>query len=145
VSKPAATRSASTSKADTKPSFSARLVVNADSSEVQLALHVVNTSSKRVEVNFPTGQTYDFVIVDSIGREVWHWGNGRMFTQTPRNKLLDGGESMNMKETWKSAALTPGRYIARGTLTSENFPMSTETEFTVSGTATVATREDPQH
>jgi hypothetical protein len=141
--RPAATRAASRSKADTKPSFSANLVVNADSTEVQLALHVVNTSSKRVEVNFPTGQTYDFVIVDSIGREVWHWGSGRMFTQTLRNKLLDGGESMNMKETWKSAALAPGRYVARGTLTSENYPMSSETEFTVAGTASVATRENP--
>ena len=129
--------------ADEKPAFSAQLTVNADSTDVRLALRVVNTSSKRVEVNFATGQTYDFVILDSIGREVWHWGSGRMFTQTLRNKLLDGGESLNVRETWKAAALAPGRYTARGVLTSENYPMTKVTEFTVGATATVATREDP--
>jgi hypothetical protein len=143
ASAPTAKRSASKSKADTKPSFAARLVVNGDSSEVRLAFHVTNTSTKRVEVNFPTGQIYDFVIVDSIGREVWHWGNGRMFTQTLRNRLLDGGEAINVNETWKSAALAPGRYVARGVLTSENYPMSTTTEFVIAGTTTVATREEP--
>jgi len=112
---------------------------------VRLALQVVNTSSRRVELNFPSGQTYDFVILDSIGREVWHWGTGRLFTQTVRNKLLDGGESFELKETWKSAALTPGRYVAVGTLRSNNYPMTQTTEFNVGATAVVATREDPQH
>ena len=143
VNKPAAARPSTRKSAEQKPSFVARLTVNADSTAVHLALHVVNTSSKRVEVNFTSGQTYDFVVLDSIGREVWHWGTGRMFTQTLRNKLLDGGESLDMRESWVVGALAPGRYTARGVLTSENYPLSQTTEFTVGAVATVATREEP--
>ena len=97
VSKPVTPRmesraaSRNVSRKTDKPMVSARLTVSTDPSAVRLALHVVNMSNRRVEVNFPSGQTYDFVILDSIGREVWHWGTGRMFTQTLRNKLLDGG------------------------------------------------------
>src|SRR5919106_1607965 len=77
-----------------KPAIAAQLSVRAEESSIRLALHVTNTSKKRVELTFPSGQTYDFVILDSLGREVWRWGNGRMFTQSLRNKLLGGGQSL---------------------------------------------------
>jgi len=148
VRKPAVPRSESQTlraphkNVEEKPTFSARLTVNTDPSAVRLALHVVNTSNRRVEVNFPSGQMYDFVILDSIGREVWHWGSGRMFTQSLRNKLLDGGESFDLRETWMAAALAPGRYTARGVLTSENFPLTQTTGFVVEAATTVAVKED---
>jgi hypothetical protein len=124
---------------ETKPIVTAQLYVHAADSSVRLALHVVNTSKKRVELTFPSGQTYDFVILDSLGREMWRWGTGRMFTQALRNKLLAGGETMDMEETWSSAPLPPGKYTARGTLTSLNYPLVQETEFTITET-TVAVR-----
>ena len=37
-----------------------------------------------------------------------------MFTQTLRNTLLSGGESLDLDETWESPSLPPGRYTARG-------------------------------
>ena len=122
-----------------KPIVTAQLYVHASDSSVRLALHVVNASKKRVELTFPSGQTYDFVILDSLGREMWRWGTGRMFTQALRNKLLAGGETMDMEETWSSAPLPPGKYTARGTLTSLNYPLVQETEFTITET-TVAVR-----
>ncbi|MEK7403234.1 MAG: BsuPI-related putative proteinase inhibitor [Gemmatimonadota bacterium] len=145
TTKPVLARSVSRKNGQEKPSLVARLTVNADPSAVRLALHVVNAGSRRVEVNFPTGQTYDFVILDSIGREVWRWGSGRMFTQTLRNKLLDGGEGLDVAETWQTDALAPGRYMARATLKSDNFPLTQQTEFTVSAATTVAAREEPQN
>lgn len=117
----------------------AQLVVRANESPMRLALQVVNTGKKRVELRFPSGQTHDFVILDTLGREVWRWGNGRMFTQTVRNKLLGAGESMKVEETLKSVKLAPGRYIARGSLVSVNYPVVQETEFTVRE-ASVASR-----
>jgi hypothetical protein len=117
----------------------AQLYVHANDSTVRLAFHVANTGKKRVELNFPSGQTYDFVILDTLGREMWRWGNGRMFTQAVRNKSLAGGEALDLEETWKESSLPPGRYTARALLTSENFPLVQQTEFTVSGT-TVASR-----
>jgi len=126
-------------KTDAKTAVAAQLYVHASDSSVRLALHVTNVGKKRVELTFPSGQTYDFVILDTLGREVWRWGNGRMFTQALRNKSLAGGETLDLEETWKeSSSLAPGRYTARALLTSENYPLVQETEFIV-GT-TVASR-----
>jgi len=122
----------------THSAISAQLYVRAAESRIRLALHVVNGSKKRVELTFPSGQTYDFAILDSLGREMWRWGNGRMFTQALRNRLLSGGEALDLEETIVSN-LPPGRYTARGSLTSANFPIVEETEFTVNGTV-VASR-----
>src|SRR5262245_56866357 len=55
---------------------------------VSFALRVTNEGKKHVEVTFPNGQTHDFVVVDSVGREVWRWGASRLFTQNVQNKLL---------------------------------------------------------
>lgn len=121
-------------------SVEGRLYVHATDSAVRLALHVVNAGKKRVELTFPSGQTYDFVIIDSVGREVWRWGKGRMFTQALRNRLLASGETLDVEETFNSARLRPGRYTARGTLTSENFPITETAEFTVEP-RTLASRE----
>ena len=38
---------------------------------VDLRLHVTNTSGRKLEMTFPTGQTHDFYILDASGREVW--------------------------------------------------------------------------
>ena len=108
----------------------AQLYVRTTESPMRLALHVVNNSKKRVELTFPTGQTHDFVILDTAGREVWRWGNGRMFTQALRNKLLGAGGSMELEEEIAST-LKPGRYTARALLTSENYPLVQETEFRI--------------
>jgi hypothetical protein len=94
---------------------------------VDLALAVTNASKKRLEVNFTGGQTYDFVIVDSVGREVWRWGAGRIFTQSVQNKLLGHGDSMHMSERWTSGR--PGKYVAIATLRSSNFPVEHRVAF----------------
>jgi hypothetical protein len=117
----------------------AQLIVHANESPMRLALHVVNTGKKRVELTFPSGQTHDFVILDTAGREVWRWGTGRMFTQALRNKLLSAGGTIEMEEELKSVKLAPGRYIARGTLSSNNYPLSQEAEFTIPA-PTIASR-----
>jgi hypothetical protein len=124
---------------DPKKPISAELQVMLDDGAVHMTLHVRNTSKKRVELTFPSGQTYDFVVLDSVGRELWRWANGRMFTQTLRNKQLAGGESIEMDERWKSPSLAPGRYTARALLTSENYPIVEQADFVVTGT-TVASR-----
>jgi Intracellular proteinase inhibitor len=133
---PAAAVAPKTVKA--KTGIDAQLYVHVDTN-IRFALHVINAGKKRVEINFPSGQTYDFVVLDSVGREMWHWASGRMFTQTLRNRLLAGGESLDLEETWNNAALPPGKYVARATLKSANYPVVRETEFSIAGT-TIASR-----
>jgi hypothetical protein len=97
---------------------------------VKFSFRVTNTGKKRVELHFPSGQAYEFVVLDSIGREMWRWTSGRMFTQALQNKLLDGGETMAIDEVWDST-LKSGRYTAIATLNSTNFPLEEKTEFVI--------------
>jgi hypothetical protein len=112
----------------------AELFVRTTGNEISLALHVVNNTKKNVELTFATGQTHDFIVVDSVGREVWRWAQGRMFTQTLRNKLLGGGETLEVEERVKDS-LAPGRYTARAVLKSTNYPLEQSAEFTISSTS----------
>jgi hypothetical protein len=112
----------------------AALFVRTNGGEISLALHVVNNTKKNVELTFATGQTHDFIVVDSLGREVWRWAQGRMFTQTLRNKLLGGGETLEVEERVKDS-LAPGRYTARAVLKSTNYPLEQTAEFTISSTS----------
>ena len=96
---------------------------------VALNFRVMNTGSKRLEVNFPSGQTHEVVVVDSLGREVFRWSKDRMFTQSIQNKVLHASDTLDFDATWRNAPA--GKYTAIATLASENFPMEQRTEFIV--------------
>ena len=74
-----------------------------------------------------TGQAYDFVVVDSLGREVWRWSSDRIFTQSVRNKLLGKGESITASEKWSPAK--PGKFTAIAQLTSSNYFLQEKVAF----------------
>ena len=112
-----------------EPKLDSRLNVDVHANEVRFALNVANVGTKYAELSFPTGKSYDFVVVDSLGREVWHWSSGRIFTQGVQNKQLDTGDAMSVAEAWKP--LQAGRYTAIATLNSSNFPQEQRAEFVV--------------
>jgi intracellular proteinase inhibitor BsuPI len=112
-----------------EPRINSKLQVEVAKQEVRFALNVMNVGPKHVELSFPSGKSYDFVVVDSIGREVWHWSNGRMFTQGVQNKQLGTGDTMQVDEAWKSPA--QGRYTAIATLNSSNFPVEQRVDFVI--------------
>ncbi len=82
------TKTAATST-KTAPKLDSHLVVTVQPTAIQFALGVKNVGKKHVELTFRSGQSYDFVVVDSVGREVWRWSAGRMFTQGVQNKQLE--------------------------------------------------------
>jgi hypothetical protein len=94
---------------------------------VKLALAVSNVGGRHTEIDFPNGQAYDFVVLDSLGREVWRWSTRRMFTQGVRNKQLGVGETAQYSETWKQPK--PGKYTAVATLKSSNYPVEERVDF----------------
>lgn len=120
--------------------ISAALDVRHEGTAIQFALQVANTGKKSIELTFPSGQTHDFVIVDSLGKELWRWSAGRLFTQALQNKMLSRGETLSMTESWNAPTLKPGRYTAVATLKSENYPITERAEFSVGGAA-LAVRE----
>lgn len=97
---------------------------------IDFALHVSNLEDHAVELDFPSGQTHDFVVVDSLGREVWRWSNGRMFTQTFQNKLLGSRETVTYQEHWDGKRRR-GRFTAVALLKSSNHPVEERVTFTL--------------
>ena len=110
----------STVRAEVK--LDTRFDVAVDGNTVHFALVVKNVGGKHAELNFADGQAYDFVVTDSAGREVWQWSNGRIFTQSVRNKQLGAGESMRVSESWDKHNALPGHYSVTATLKSSNYP-----------------------
>jgi len=106
-----------------------RLNIDVASDEVRFALNVMNVGKKHVELSFPNGKSHDFVVIDSLGREVWHWSAVRMFTQGMQNKQLGTGDVMHVSETWKRPQ--PGHYTAIATLNSSNYPIVQRADFTL--------------
>ena len=97
---------------------------------IRFALTLTNETKKHIELSFPNGQTHEFVVVDSVGRELWRWSTTRLFTQAVQNKLLGGGETMRVSEQWPRPARR-GKYTVIASLNSTNFPVQQRAEFTI--------------
>ena len=105
-------------------------IVDVDvSNDVRFAFHVRNNTKKKIELLFPNGQTHDIAVLDSTGREVWRWSNGRMFTQALQTKLLANGETLSYEERWENPVA--GKYTVVSRLNSESHPVEQRAEFTV--------------
>lgn len=95
---------------------------------VDLTLHVTNLHDRAIELEFPTGQTHEFVVVDSTGSEIWRWSSGRLFTESLQNKLLDSRGTITYAERWDAVGRT-GKYTAISTLRSANHPVEERVDF----------------
>jgi len=120
--KPARKKESSVTKIT--PSFT----VQVDGDALQFSLEVTNVGKKNVELTFPDGQTHDFAVLDSAGREVYRWSATRMFTQSLQNRTIESGETLRIAER-ATTALPHGSYVAVATLRSTNFPMQERVTF----------------
>jgi len=98
--------------------------------EVRFSFNVVNAGTRRVEVKFPSGQTHDIVVLDSTGREVWRWAEGRMFTEARQYRAISGGDSLVLDEGWERPTVS-GKLVAVALLKSTNYPIEHRVEFTL--------------
>lgn len=119
-----------TAKAAAPPNVNGKFAVQIEPHALRFALNLTNESKKHVELSFPDGQQYDFTVVDSVGREVYRWGSGRMFTQSVQNKLMDGATTMRIDER-AEMTLPRGTYVAMATLRSSNYPIKESSTFAV--------------
>ena len=95
---------------------------------VQFTLHVTNLHDRALELRFPTGQTHEFVVTDSAGREIWRSSQGRLYTQALQNRLLDSRETLSFADRWDGAGRV-GRFTAVARLASTNHPVEERVDF----------------
>jgi len=113
---------------DEVPKVNGKFDVKVEPHTLHFALNLTNESKNNVELSFPNGQQYDFTVLDSVGREVYRWGEGRMFTQSVQNKLIDGEQTVRIDES-APMTLPHGKYVAVATLRSSNFPIKQASAF----------------
>lgn len=114
-------------KAGVDQGVTSHVMVDTANGTVRFAIEVANDSPKRVELTFPDGRTHDFAVLDSTGREVWRWSEGRLFTQAMQNRLLDAHDRTVYDERWQAPA--PGRYTLVAQLHSDNHPVRQQVDF----------------
>jgi len=98
--------------------------------EVRFSFNVANAGTRRLEVKFASGQTHDIVVLDSAGRELWRWAEGRMFTEARQYRAIGGGDSLVLEEGWDRPPAT-GKLVAVAVLKSTNYPIEHRVEFTL--------------
>jgi intracellular proteinase inhibitor BsuPI len=98
--------------------------------QVRFTFNVANAGTRRVEVKFPSGQTHDIVVLDSVGRELWRWAEGRMFTEARQYRAIGGGDSLVLEDGWDRPAAS-GKLVAVALLKSTNYPIEHRVEFTL--------------
>lgn len=83
---------------------------------VNFVLQVTNTTESAIGLSYPTGQSFDFVVSDATGAEVWRWSADRMFTQAVREEEIAAGETITFSAVWPVAGRPRGEYVVTGTL-----------------------------
>jgi hypothetical protein len=104
------------------PALVSDLRAAADPHGVHFDFEVTNVTRKDLELSFPDGQEYEFTVLNAAGREVYRWGATRMFTQSLKNRVIEGGETMRIEERG-APTLAPGSYTAVATLKASNHPL----------------------
>ena len=98
---------------------------------IEFVLQVTNTTDEPVPVSFSSGQTYDFVVYDASGAEVWRWSDERMFTQALREESVAPGETLTYSAIWVPAPGLSGPFEVLGVLTARDREIGQRTEFRV--------------
>jgi hypothetical protein len=95
---------------------------------VHFEVHVTNTTSSPIALEFTTAQRYDFEVSERDGDLVWRWSDGMMFAQALGREDLAPGESRRYMAGWP----VPGRqgdFIATARVVSTNYPVELRTGF----------------
>lgn len=95
---------------------------------VEFALTVTNTGDEPATLDFRSGLTADFAVVDG-DEDVWRWSDGRMFTQALQTETLAPGENVVYTATW--AEPVPGSYVTVARLEATNADVESRAEFDV--------------
>jgi hypothetical protein len=84
-------------------------------------LTVINTTDKLVPFKFTSGQTYDFVIADANGQEIWRWSRRMYFSQVVRQEAMRPNKNWTFEVTWNHRdndlnVVGPGKYTVVGSI-----------------------------
>lgn len=114
--------------AGSPPGLGSSMNVRVVEDTVVLEIHVTNTTSSPISLEFTSTQRYDFEIATPAGEGLWRWSADRSFAQVMEQETLQPGETRRYSETWVGAG-REGDFIATGWVVSSNYPVELRTGF----------------
>lgn len=100
---------------------------------VRLVLHVTNSGSEPVVLEFGSAARYDFEILTAAGQKVWQWSDDQMFAQVMGTDTIDAGASRDYSAQWAPGGRT-GSFIAVGRVVATNRPIEQRVDFRIDRT-----------
>lgn len=96
------------------------LKVDKEEDKLAFTLSLTNKGNETVTLEFPTGQLFDFIVVNEKSEVVYKYSEGMMFTQAIVQKNLGPNETMTFTDEWDlmvdGERVPPGRYRVLGEL-----------------------------
>ena len=80
-------------------------------------LTIRNATSSAIDMVFNSGQSYDVVIRNASGNEVYRWSQGKAFTMAIRQLTLAPGDTWSFRESVDLGVLPDGDYSVEFVLT----------------------------
>ncbi len=103
---------------------------------VRLTLHVTNRSAEPIQLEFTSGQRFDFQVArmdnGAVGEPLWTWSADKSFLQALSTETLAPGGSLRYSAEWPAGGVT-GNFIAHGSVTSTNHPVRQSARFELAG------------
>ena len=116
--------------------LSAAIRVGTGEDVVRLTLHVTNTSGAPIELEFTSGQRYDFQIAEleggAVGETLWTWSADKSFMQALGSETLAPGASLEFTEEWPTGGRR-GEVVGLARLTSSSHPLQQSVRFELPG------------
>lgn len=106
-----------------------QLDVHVTDDAVSFSYAVTNAGDEAVDLQFPTAQTHDVVVVSDGDTELWRFSEGRMFAQMLQSSTLDPGETVTYDCSWDDPE--PGSYTATAFLAANDADCEASAEFSV--------------
>ncbi|MDQ0257996.1 hypothetical protein J2S74_005459 [Evansella vedderi] len=90
------------------------LKVDVDGEKVTVTMTLTNTSENVKRVEFSSGQQFDVFIRDNEGNTVYHYAEGKVFTQALILEEIAPGDTKTFEDVWVAEA--PGSYTVEAML-----------------------------
>jgi hypothetical protein len=114
--------------AGSPPELGSSLNVRVVEDSVAFEIHVTNTTSSPIALEFATAQRYDFEVSERDGARVWRWSDDMMFAQVLGQEELAPGETRRYMASWLAAGRA-GDFVATARIVSSNYPVELRTGF----------------
>lgn len=106
------------------------LEVDVGRDSVALALHVTNSGTQPLVLEFTSTQRYDFQVQTASGETVWTWSMDKMFGQMMGSETIGAGESRAYRASWVPGTQR-GTFVAVGRVVAMNKPIEQRTQFEI--------------